>query len=405
MTDVVESRCSIDEFSPNGSSHPASRRRCGRVERRSPRLRRECRHGTAGRSKIPPTQEGFKLSACNVAALDGFNRQFVLVARPVGMPKESDFRLVEGPLRGLSPGELLLRTLFLSVDPYMRSRMSGIKSYADPVAIGQVMVGAAVGIVVKSCNPAFHVEDIVEGPWGWQEFAISDGKHLRKLDPGIAPVSTALGLLGMPGLTAYFGLQEVCKPKPGETLVVSGAAGAVGSLVGQLAKMAGCRVIGIAGSDEKVAWLVDDLGFDGAFNYKTTANFVVRLRALCPLGVDLYFDNVGGIVTDAVFAVLNSRARVCVCGQSSQYNLEKPEAGPRHLIYLLAKQIRAEGFLVDQFEDRYREGLDRMASWLRESKLKYKEHVVEGFRYTPKAFVGMLRGENMGKALVKVSDI
>jgi NADPH-dependent curcumin reductase CurA len=208
----------------------------------------------------------------------------------------------------------------------------------------------------------------------------------------------------MPGMTAYFGLLDICKPQPGETVVVSGAAGAVGSLVGQIAKIVGCRAVGIAGTDEKVAWIVKELGFDAAFNYKTTENYVTALKEACPQGIDCYFDNVGGAVTDAVFPVLNPRSRIAVCGQISQYNAVKPEPGLRILIYLLSKQARAEGFLVYQFADRYPEGIARMAQWIKEGKLKYREQIVEGFENTPSAFIGLLRGDNTGKMLVKVSD-
>jgi hypothetical protein len=332
------------------------------------------------------------------------NRQFTLAARPVGMPKESDFQIVEAPVLPLSEGEVLLRTLFLSVDPYMRSRMNGIKTYADPVNIGQVMIGSTVSQVVDSKNPKFRAGDVVEAYAGWQEYSVSVGDKLRKLDPQFAPISTALGVLGMPGMTAYFGLIDICKPQPGETVVVSGAAGAVGSLVGQIAKILGCRAVGIAGSDEKVSWLVNELGFDAAFNYKTTENYVLTLKELCPAGIDCYFDNVGGEITDAVFPVLNPRSRISVCGQISQANAQKRDPGLRILIYLLSKQARAEGFLVYQFADRYPEGIAQMARWIKDGKLKYREQIVEGFENTPAAFIGMLKGENTGKMLVKVAD-
>jgi NADPH-dependent curcumin reductase CurA len=332
------------------------------------------------------------------------NRQFTVAARPVGMPKESDFQLVESPLLPLSDGQVLLRTLFLSVDPYMRSRMNGVRTYADPVNIGQVMIGGTVGQVVASKNPKFQPGEIVEAYGGWQEYLISGGEKLRKLDPHFAPISTALGVLGMPGMTAYFGLLDICKPQPGETVVVSGAAGAVGSLVGQIAKNLGCRAVGIAGSDEKVSWLVNELGFAAAFNYKTTENYVLALKELCPAGIDCYFDNVGGEITDAIFPVLNSRSRISVCGQISQANAQKRDPGLRILIYLLSKQARAEGFLVHQFADRYPEGIAQMSRWIKEGKLKYREQIVEGFENTPTAFIGMLNGENTGKMLVKVAD-
>jgi hypothetical protein len=330
------------------------------------------------------------------------NRQFTLAARPSGMPKESDFNLVEAPMPKPAAGELLLKTLYLSVDPYMRGRISGVRSYAAPVEIGQVMVGGTVGLVEESNNADFQPGDAVEGYWGWQEWAISKGHGLRKLDRDLAPISTALGVLGMPGLTAYFGFLEICKPQPGETVLVSGAAGAVGSLVGQIAKIKGCRAVGIAGTDEKVEYLTGELGFDAAFNYKTVDNYVVKYKELCPNGIDCYFDNVGGAITDAVFPLMNVFGRVSVCGQISLYNLEKPESGPRLLPYVLVKQLKVEGFIVTRFQNRWTEGITQMAQWLLEGKIKYREEIVEGFQNTAKAFIGMLQGENTGKMLVKV---
>ncbi len=343
------------------------------------------------------------MTASTASPIPSVNRQFVLAARPVGMPKESDFRLVSAPMPSPASGQVLLRTLFLSVDPYMRGRMTGIRTYADPVDIGQLMVGGTVGKVVQSTNPQFHVGDIVAGYWGWQEFAVSDGKGLQKLDTSLAPASTALGVLGMPGMTAYFGFLDICQPKPGETVVVSGAAGAVGSLVGQIAKIKGCRAVGIAGTDEKVAWLRGELGFDAAFNYKTTEDYVAKLKELCPKGIDCYFDNVGGPVTDAVLPVLNVRARISICGQISQYNSAKPELGVRPYVYLLSKQSRAEGFIISQFMNRFPEGVAQIAQWIKEGKLKHREQIVEGFENAPRALIGVLQGDNTGKMLVKLA--
>jgi hypothetical protein len=332
------------------------------------------------------------------------NRKITLASRPVGMPKPTDFKLVEAPVLSPNAGEVLAKTLYVSVDPYMRGRMNDAKSYAAPVEIGGVMVGGVAGQVIESANPRFAVGDIVQGEFGWQEYAITNGKGVRKIDPSIAPISTSLGVLGMPGLTAYFGLLEIGQPKAGETVVVSGAAGAVGSIVGQIAKIKGCRAIGIAGGDDKVRYVVDKLGFDGAFNYRTTRNYVEKLRELCPRGIDVYFDNVGGAITDAVIPVLNTHARLSICGQISQYNLEKPETGPRWLWALIVKQARAEGFLVFQFADRFAEAAVEMAGWIKQGKLKYKEDIVEGLENLPKAFIGMLQGDNTGKRLVKVAE-
>lgn len=333
------------------------------------------------------------------------NRQILLAARPAGFPKDSDFKLVESPAPAPGDGQILVRSIYLSVDPYMRGRMNDVKSYAPPVQIGGVMGGGAVAKVVESNNPGFKEGDVVEGMFGWQDYAVSDGQGVRKIDPTLAPISTALGILGMPGLTAYFGLLEIGNPQPGETVVVSGAAGAVGSLVGQIAKIKGCRVVGIAGGDDKIAYITGELGFDAAFNYKTQSDYHQKLSELCPAGIDVYFDNVGGAITDAVFRLINTKARISICGQISQYNLEKPEIGPRLILtMLLVRQARAEGFLVFQFANKYPEGLKQMAQWLKEGKLKYKEDIEQGIENTPAAFMAMLKGRNVGKQLVKVSD-
>jgi NADPH-dependent curcumin reductase CurA len=333
------------------------------------------------------------------------NRQITLAARPVGFPKESDFKLVGSPIPTPKDGEFLVRVIYMSVDPYMRGRMNDAASYAAPVQLAEVMGGGAVGRVISSNNPSFREGEIVEGFFGWQEYAVSNGEGVRKIDPGLAPISTALGVLGMPGLTAYFGLLDICNPQLGETVVVSGAAGAVGSLVGQIALIKGCRAVGIAGADDKVAYLTDELGFDAAFNYKTVTDYFHKLKELCPKGIDAYFDNVGGAIADAAFRLINTRARISICGQISQYNLEQPEMGPRIiLVSLLVKQARAEGFLVFQFANRYPEGLKQMAEWLKQGKLKYREDIAHGIENAPSAFIAMLKGKNTGKQLVKISD-
>ena len=331
------------------------------------------------------------------------NKQITLAARPKGWPKESDFKLIQSPVPEPEAGQILVRMLYISVDPYMRGRMNDVKSYAPAAQIGEVMGAGAVGEVAASKNVRFQVGEVVEGFFGWQQYAISDGEGVRKLDASLAPVSTALSVLGMPGLTAYFGFLDIGKPRSGETVVVSGAAGAVGSVVGQIAKISGCRVVGIAGSDAKVAWLTSELGFDAAFNYKTTSDCSAKVSELCPEGVDIYFDNVGGTITDAVFTTLNNGARVVVCGQIAQYNAEKPEIGPRLLWHLIVKRARAEGFLVFQFAHRYAEGLRQLAMWLNAGKLKHREQFVDGIENTPRAFIGMLRGENTGKQLVRLA--
>jgi NADPH-dependent curcumin reductase CurA len=331
----------------------------------------------------------------------GVVRQFRLAARPDGLPKESDFKLEQAPLPAPKPGEALVKTIYLSVDPYMRGRITGVRTYADPVNIGDVMVGGAVGQVIESEAPNLQPGDFVAGYWGWRDHVVAPAAWLQKLDPQSAPVSTALGVLGMPGTTAYFGFLEICHPKAGETVVVSGAAGAVGSLVGQIARIHGCRAIGIAGGDDKIRYIVDGLGFDAAFNYKTTGDYVAKLKDLCPNGIDCYFDNVGGAISDAVFALLNPFGRVSVCGQISQYNLPRPEHGPRLLGQILVKQLKVEGFIVTRFQDRWPQGIAQMARWIQEGKLRYREDVVEGFENTPRAFIDMLAGKNTGKMLVK----
>ncbi len=331
------------------------------------------------------------------------NRQITLASRPVGLPKVSDFHLVYSPLPSPVAGEVLVRALYLSLDPYMRGRMNEGASYAQPVAIGEVMTGGAVAVVVESEDPQFRAGDAVEGMLGWQEYAVVPGSALKKLDPGLASISSVLGVLGMPGLTAYFGLLDICHPQSGETVVVSGAAGAVGMIAGQIAKLQGCRVVGVAGSDAKISWLLDELGFDAAVNYKAAGDFDLKLEELCPDGIDVYFDNVGGAITDAVVRRINAGARIAVCGQISQYNLEHPEMGPRWLSQLIVKQAKLQGFLVSGYAERFPEGCKQLAGWLQEGKLKYREDVAQGIEAAPQAFIGMLQGRNQGKQLVQLS--
>jgi len=319
------------------------------------------------------------------------------------MPKPSDFRLEEAPMPRPGGGEVLVQARYLSVDPYVRSRLTGITTYARGLELGDTIVGGVVGRVLDSSDPRYAEGDTVEGMLGWQEYAVAQAKSLRKIDARNGPISQALYVLGMPGLTAYFGLLEICRPQPAETVVISGAAGAVGSLVGQIARIKRCRAVGIVGSDEKVKYLTDELNFDGAFN-RHTADYGAKLKELCPNGVDVYFDNVGGPITDAVMTRLATRARVAVCGQSSQYNAAKPEMGPRWLSQLIIRQAKVEGFLVGQFVDRYEAALNQLSNWLKEGRLKYREDVLEGLENAPQAFIRMLEGKNIGKQLVKVAD-
>ncbi|HEY7794324.1 MAG TPA: NADP-dependent oxidoreductase [Gaiellaceae bacterium] len=330
------------------------------------------------------------------------NRQVTLAARPEGFPQESDFALVESELPAPGPGDVLVQAHWLSVDPYMRGRMSTARSYARPTEIGEPMTGQVVGQVVESHDSRFAAGDWVLGQLGWQDYAAVRGGILRKLDPDVAPVQTALHVLGATGLTAYFGLFDVGQPTPGDTIVVSGAAGAVGQLVGQLARIAGCRrIVGIAGSAEKVADLTDVYGYDVGIDYKRD-DVNAALKEACPQGVDVYFDNVGGALSETVFRRLALGARVPVCGQISQYNLSQPDLAPRNLGFLIVFRARLQGFLVSDYAHRFPEALKRLGGWLAEGRLRYREDVTEGLENAPAAFMGMLRGENRGKALVKL---
>ena len=294
-----------------------------------------------------------------------------------------------------------VRTTWISVDPYLRGRMTGNRTYIDPIPVGNVMESGAVGEVIESRHSRFVAGDVVTGFWGWQDYAAVAGSKVQKVDVTEETASASLGILGMPGMTAYFGFLELCQPKAGETVVVSAAAGAVGSAVGQIAKIVGCRVIGTAGSREKTDY-IQSLGFDGTLNYRTDRPYDEALQRLCPDGIDCYFDNVGGELTDAVFQHLNVRARVAVCGQISQYNDRSSDIGPRPYWTMVVKQVRAEGFLVSRWATRFPEGHKQMAAWLREGRLHFRETVYEGLESTPSAFAGLFTGENIGKALVRL---
>jgi len=329
-------------------------------------------------------------------------RRVVLARRPPGEPKEDDFRVEQQAVPEPAGQEVLVRAIYLSLDPYMRGRMRDVASYAPPVAIGEVMPGGIVGEVVKSGLPGFKPGDIVEERLGWQEYAISNGAQLRKIDPGLAPISTANGILGMTGLTAYYGLFEIAQPKAGETVVVSAASGAVGQVVGQLAKISGCRVVGIAGGAKKCAFVTDELGFDACVDYKASSDIDPALKAACPNGVDVYFDNVGGAITDAVLRNLNFFARVALCGSISQYNAAASESGPRLLGPFVGRRIRMQGFIVSDYLPRSAAAFRQMGEWVRSGRLKYREDIVDGLENAPRAFIGMLRGENFGKMQVRV---
>lgn len=332
------------------------------------------------------------------------NKQIILASRPTGRPAMDNFSVVDAEVPQPKDGEVLVRTRYLSVDPYMRGRMSDRKSYVDPFTVNEVMNGGVVGEVIESRSDSFKPGDIVTGQLPWQLYSLAKAGELRKVDPKLAPVTTALGVLGMPGLTAYFGLVDIGKPREGETVVVSGAAGAVGMTVCQIAKIKGCRVVGIAGSDEKNEYLEHELWVDRTINYKTVADMKQALKDACPNGIDIYFDNVGGEVSDAVMPFINKGARIIVCGQISLYNLEQPDVGPRPQPYLLVKRALMQGFIITDYAPRFAEGVKQLGQWLAEGKMKYAENIVYGFENTPRAFLGLFNGENLGKQLVRVED-
>lgn len=330
------------------------------------------------------------------------NRRVVLRRRPVGVPRPDDFELIESPLPRPDEGEILCRTIYLSLDPYMRGRISGVKSYAKGVDPGDLMVGGTVSEVVESRHAGFARGDLVTGYDGWQAYGLSKGVSVRTLDPTRAPISTALGVLGMPGMTAYVGLLDFGRPKPGETVVVSAASGAVGSAVGQIAKLKGCRVVGIAGGRAKCDYAVDELGFDACVDYKAGDLFAGLCRA-CPNGVDVYFDNVGGEILQAVLRLVNPHARVPLCGLISQYNAPEPPPGPNWGT-LLINRVLVKGFIVSDHLDRLPEFLREATAWVGEGRLRYREDVVVGLDQAPAAFIGLLEGQNFGKLLVKVGE-
>ncbi|MBC7134201.1 MAG: NADP-dependent oxidoreductase [Oceanibaculum nanhaiense] len=332
------------------------------------------------------------------------NRQITLASRPVGAPTPDNFKLVETQVPTPERGQVLVKALYLSLDPYMRGRMSDAKSYAPSVQIGEVMTGGAVGRVVDSRHPGFKAGDIVEGRIGWQEYGLVEGGMLRKVDPNVAPISTALGVLGMPGLTAYFGLFEIGKPRPGETLVVSAASGAVGAVVCQLGKMAGARVVGIAGGPDKCAYVKEALGVDAVIDYKAEKDLSKALAAVCPDGIDVYFDNVGGPVTDAIANLFNLRARMIVCGLISHYNMPDGYVGPSILRSVLTNRVTIQGMIVFDWHDRWPAGVAQLGKLVKAGKLTYKEDVTEGLENAPATFIGMLEGKNFGKTLVKIAE-
>ncbi len=331
------------------------------------------------------------------------NHQFRLAVRPVGMAQRSNWSYTEEAVREPKPGELLVKILYISLDPAMRGWMNEGKSYIAPVGIGEVMRAGGVGRVIASANPSFAVGDFVVGAFGVQEYALSDGNGITKVDPRLAPLPVYLGTLGMPGMTAYFGLFDVGQAKSGETVVVSGAAGAVGMVVGQIAKIKGCRVVGIAGGPAKCQYIIQELGFNAAIDYKSE-DLKKALKQHCPKGVDVYFDNVGGEILDAVLTQLARGARIPICGAISQYNNTTPITGPSNYLSLLVNRARMEGFVVFDYAPRFGEAVREMAGWMATGKLKTREDIVEGLSTFPETFLKLFRGENFGKLLIKVAD-
>ncbi|MGN8645770.1 NADP-dependent oxidoreductase [Gracilibacillus sp. HCP3S3_G5_1] len=333
------------------------------------------------------------------------NKQILLANRPTGTPSKDTFQFAETAITQPSNGEILVRTLYVSVDPYMRGRMIDAPSYVAPFQLNEVIEGGVIGEVIESQSDQFAQGDIVIGGYGWQTYYTAKETEVRKIDKDMAPISTHLGILGMTGLTAYFGLLEIGKPKAGETVVISGAAGAVGSVVGQIARIKGARVVGIAGSTDKIQYLKEELNFDEAINYKTTSNLADDLAKACPNGIDVYFDNVGGEISDAVHAQLNKFARIPVCGAISSYNLEGEDIGPRVQTTLIKKSVLMQGFTVGDYANQFPEGSAVLAKWLKEGKLQYQETIKEGFEQIPDGFLDLFKGNNIGKLLVKVADI
>lgn len=333
---------------------------------------------------------------------ESMNQQILLKSYPTGAPQESDFALVETAIPELGDKEVLNRTVYLSLDPYMRGRMSDRESYATPAELGKVMMGSTVSQVVKSKHPQFSEGEFVVGYDGWQAYGISKGESLIKLDPKQVPISYALGITGMPGMTAYFSLLDIGKPKADETVVVSAASGAAGSVVGQIAKIKGCRAVGVVGSDEKCDYVVNELGFDACINRKTQ-DLNSALKTACPNGIDVYVDHTAGPILEAVLQQINLGARIPLVGLISQYNAEQLPSGP-NLMPLLIKRALIKGFLVGDYQDRRAEFVHDVSQWLEDGKLKYKEDIVKGLEAAPDAFMGLLQGQNFGKLIVQVSD-
>jgi NADPH-dependent curcumin reductase len=328
------------------------------------------------------------------------NKRVVLASRPVGWVKEENFRIESAPVPKPKDGEVLVKNLWLSLDPYMRGRMNDVKSYAAKQEIDAVMVGGTVGEVIESKNPKFAGGDKVLGMFGWQQYGLSDGTGLNKIDASRAPMSAFLGVVGMPGVTAWIGLLDLCQPKAGETVLVSAASGAVGGVVGQIAKLKGCRAVGIAGGQAKCDYVVKELGFDACVDYKA-GKLNDDLKAALPNGIDCYFENVGGEILDAALRRMNAFSRIAVCGLISQYNATEPY-GVKNFQSILTNRIKVQGFIASDRMELWAKALPELAGWVASGKIKYRESVAQGLENAPKAFIGLLKGENFGKQLVKI---
>ncbi|UCF93459.1 MAG: NADP-dependent oxidoreductase [Desulfobacterales bacterium] len=330
------------------------------------------------------------------------SKEIHLVNRPIGVPRPSDFELVEVPVTEVREGQVLVRNIYMSVDPYMRGRMVDRKSYVPPFQLNRALEGGCVGQVVASQGGRYKPGDFVLGFQGWREYFVSDGTGLTPIDPKVAPLPAYLGISGMPGLTAYYGLLEIGRPREGETVFVSAAAGAVGSVVCQIARIKGCRVVGSAGSEEKVKWLREEAGIDAAFNYKAVADIAAAVGRHCPRGIDVYYENVGGPHLEAALAHMNARGRIVLCGMISLYNATKPVPGPFNLFLAIPKQLTLKGFIVGEHLDKLPAFFREMQTWIAAGEIRWKETIREGIENAPAAFIGLFKGDNLGKMIVKL---
>lgn len=333
------------------------------------------------------------------------NTRIVLASRPAGDVRSDNFRLETTAAAQPKDGEILVRVIYLSLDPYMRPRMTETKSYTPAFEIGSALTGGAVGQVVESRNPKFAPGDVVMGMFGWETLSAVDGRGVRKLDPAAAPLTYHLGVLGMPGFTAYHGMLRIGQPKPGETVFVSAATGAVGSLAGQLARMKGARVVGCAGSDDKCGYAIRELGYDACFNHNKTSDYDAALAEHCPNGIDVDFENVGGDIFHAVFRKMNNFGRVVMCGAISEYNDTTPKPGPEKMFSIIQRRLKIEGFIISDHMQSMGDFVRDVAGWIQQGKVRYRETVVDGLEKAPQAFMGLLKGENFGKLIVKVGDL